>query len=57
MWYIWGRAEIRTGFWWGNLVERGNVENLRIYGRIILKCILKKYDGKAWTGFVWLRIE
>jgi hypothetical protein len=23
---------------------------------IILKLIFKKYDGEAWTGFIWLRI-
>jgi hypothetical protein len=23
---------------------------------IILKLILKKWDGKAWTGLLWLRI-
>jgi hypothetical protein len=25
-------------------------------GRIILKWILKKWDGGAWTGLIWLRI-
>jgi hypothetical protein len=25
-------------------------------GRIILKCILDKWDGEAWTGSIWLRI-
>jgi hypothetical protein len=25
-------------------------------GRIILKWILKKWDGEAWTGLIWLRI-
>jgi hypothetical protein len=25
-------------------------------GRIILKCIFKKWDGKAWTGLLWLKI-
>jgi len=33
---------IQGGFWWGNLRERGNVDNLGIDDRIILKCILKK---------------
>jgi hypothetical protein len=27
----------------------------RVDGRIRLKCILKKCDGRVWTGFVWLR--
>jgi hypothetical protein len=25
-------------------------------GRIILKLIFKKWDGRAWTGWIWLRI-
>jgi len=28
---------------------------IREYGRIILKWILKKWDG-AWAGLIWLRI-
>jgi len=28
----------------------------RIDGRIILECILRKYCGNVWTGFVWLRV-
>jgi hypothetical protein len=51
MWHIWRRAEGHTEFWWENLKERDNVENLGVDMRIILKCILKKLDGKAWTGF------
>jgi hypothetical protein len=25
-------------------------------GRIVLKCFLKKQDGRACTGLVWLRM-
>jgi len=25
-------------------------------GKIILKYVLKKWNGKAWTGFIWIRI-
>jgi hypothetical protein len=25
-------------------------------GRITLRCIIKKQDGRMWTGFIWLRI-
>jgi hypothetical protein len=27
-----------------------------VYGRMILKWIIKKYFGKAWTGLNWFRI-
>jgi hypothetical protein len=28
----------------------------RLCGRITLKCLLEKWDGMAWTEFVWFRI-
>jgi hypothetical protein len=31
------RGEVRTGFWWGNLWERDNLEDLSVDGTIILK--------------------
>jgi hypothetical protein len=31
------------------------LKKLGVHG-IILKLILKKLDGRAWTGFIWLRI-
>jgi hypothetical protein len=31
------------------------LEDPGVDGRIILKCIIKKWDGEAWTGFIWLR--
>jgi hypothetical protein len=45
MWYVWGRREVYTGFWWGHLRERDCLKDVRIYGRIILKWTLKKWDG------------
>jgi hypothetical protein len=35
-------GEVHTGFWWGNLRERGDLEELGVEGRIILKHIFKK---------------
>ena len=44
------RGELHSGFWWGNLVERDHLENLGVDDRVILKCILKKWNGDVeWT--------
>ena len=50
-----GRGEAHTGFWWGYLKERDHLENPGIDGRIILRCIFRKWDVGAWTGSIWLR--
>ena len=56
--YVWGRGEIRTGFWWGNLRVRFSLEDLSVNGRIILKFVFKKRDcGGAWNRLIWLRIR
>ena len=41
--------------WQGNLNERVHFEDLGVDEWIILKWILRKWDG-AWTGLKWLRI-
>jgi len=51
-----GRGEVHTGFWWGGLRERDHLEDLGLDGKTILKCVLKTWDGKSWTGLLWLRI-
>ena len=45
-----------TGFWWGNLRERDDLEDPNVDGRIILSWIFRKWDGGAWTRLIWLRI-
>jgi len=55
MWHVWEKEEMRTGFWWGNLRERDHLEDLGVYGMVILKSISKKLDG-AWTRVIMLRI-
>jgi hypothetical protein len=38
---------VHTGLWYGNLMEREHSEDLGLDGRVILKGILKKWDGEA----------
>jgi hypothetical protein len=46
-----------TGFWWGNLRERGYRRDPGVDGRILLRWIFKKKDVGVRTGMSWLRIE
>jgi hypothetical protein len=51
------RGEVHTGFWWGVLRKRDNLEKPSVDGRIILRWIFRKWDGGgAWTGLIRLRI-
>jgi hypothetical protein len=52
-----GRAEVYTGFWWGNLKERDHWSDPGVNGWIILRRIFRKGDVGIWTGLSWLRIE
>jgi hypothetical protein len=53
---MWETGEVPTWFWQGDLREGDHLEDPGIDGRIILKWIFKKCDGRAWIGLIWLRI-
>jgi hypothetical protein len=45
MWHIWGRGELHTGFWSGNLKQKDHLKDVVIERRIIFEWIFKQYDG------------
>jgi len=51
-----GGVEVYIEFWWGKVRERDHLEDQGIDGRIILRWIFRKWDVRAWTGSMWLRI-
>ena len=56
MWRVWGRGEVHTEFWWGNLRERDHLEDPGVDGKVILRRIFWKRDVGGWTGSIWRRI-
>jgi len=46
-------GEVRTGFWWGDLREVDNLEDLSVDRRTILKWILNKV---GWGGMDWIAL-
>jgi hypothetical protein len=47
---VWGRGEVNTGFYWGNLSEEGHWEDPGKNERMILKFIFEKRGG----GMDWI---
>ena len=52
MWRVWGRGEVCTGFWWGNLGERDHWGDPGVDGRIILKWIFRMWN----VGMDWIEL-
>jgi hypothetical protein len=54
MLHVWGKREVDTGFWWGDLREGDHLGDPGVDGRIILKWIFKKWDGMDWMDWIEL---
>ena len=52
----WERGEVRTKFSWRNLKERDYLEDPSVHRRIILIWIFRKWDVRAWTELMLIRI-
>jgi len=53
---MWGRGEVHTGLWCGNLRERDHSEDLDVDGKVILLWVFKKWDGGRgldYSGSGW----
>jgi hypothetical protein len=51
-----GRSEVYTGFCWGNLRERDQLEDPGVDGSVILSKIFRKWAVGAWTGLILLEL-
>jgi len=47
MWHVWDIGAVLTGFWCGNLKEKGQLEDSGIAKRIILKRVLQESNWKG----------
>jgi hypothetical protein len=51
---IYGEKRYVCRGWWGTLTEGDHFEDRGVEGRMVLKWMSQKLDGKTLTGFIWL---
>ena len=50
MLHIWGRREMHTTLWWGNMKERDYSVKIQISWKNIEMDLTKNMDGRLWTA-------
>jgi len=43
---------MRTKFWSENLEGKDHSEDIGVDGKILLRWMFGKHDGKVWTGYI-----
>ena len=56
MLHLWETRNLYIGIRFGDLKERGHLEDLGVDRRTILRLILKEGSEETWTGLICLRI-
>jgi hypothetical protein len=51
MGHVWGRGDVPTRFWLGNLREGDQLEDVGVDGRVLFSWSLQKCDGRAWRNY------
>jgi len=51
MWQVRETGNVNIGFWWGDTMQRDNLEDLRIDAKIILELLSNKW---GWVGIDWI---
>jgi len=54
--YTMGGGKAYTGFRWENVRKRDHLEDPGVDGKMIIRWVFRKWDVRAWTGSIWLRI-
>jgi len=56
MQHVWGRRDVNSVYWCGNLREGNHLEDPGVDGRMILRWAIQEVGWGAWAGLIWMWI-